>query len=150
MLRCINCGKEYPERVNATYCCGKNIGYTDVYSTSIPSMKDYISTPLDYDSELDVYLKREDQNPSGTFKYRKAYFINSRRWHGKFALATSGNQAMSLARFIHPERVYLYVSQHISFEKLRKLQYYYSNIEIVDRILTTYELCKGDLNNTWN
>ena len=129
MLKCIFCGEEYPEEINETHCfCGNSkVEYTNLYSTTIHNYP-FKETPLEEYSK-NIFLKREDKNPFGTFKDRKstlikhagvpyfhrgkyAFSCGTRPFKTKFALASSGNQAISFAEIcpVYAWHTYLYIS----------------------------------------
>lgn len=155
MLKCIQCGREYKEEINKT-CCDEKLEhnkpyiYTNLYSTSI-KLFPFKESPLEK-IDANLWLKREDKNEiSGTFKDRKTVFVSH---HKKFALASSGNQAISLANFniqmmkymhyitFYP--TYLYISPDIDNKKLNLLKQKYGEITFTDRILTSKELCQDE------
>ena len=150
MLKCIVCGKEYPEEFNvANDGCSENPNFTTLFSTSIKSFE-FPPSPIaehGYDGRQ-VFLKHEDQNPFGSFKDRKSAFLCTQS-HRKFALATCGNQALSLANYELNEDVLLYVPSDISYKKLMALHHFYPKIIFADRILTTQELTEGE-SDRWN
>ena len=159
MLKCIFCGKEYPEEINETHCfCGNsNVKYTNLYSTSIKNYP-FKESPLEKCSQ-DVYLKREDKNEFGSFKDRKTFFIAHLLNTGqmpldqKFALASSGNQAISFSKIgnafgLLAKNTYLYVSPETLIEKLKLLEAY-RKIEVTDKILSDAELRKFE-DDRWN
>lgn len=153
MLKCINCGAEFNESINMTSCpkCGTNPLLTQLYSTTIKNFS-FEPTPTQYDFTEKVYLKREDKNPFGTFKDRKSFFILRKTHPGsKFALASSGNQAISFAKTLNLKyhNTYLYVSPKINEKKLEILKRYYDEITFVDHILTTEQLTRFE-KDRWN
>ena len=113
---------------------------------------DFPESPLEEYSE-NVWLKREDKNINGSFKDRKSAFINQNRKSGdsKFALASCGNQALSLAKtnVNLADNTYLYLPQVVSYEKLYELRKYYKSITFVDIILSTSELVQNE-SDRWN
>ena len=150
MLRCLHCGKEYIENFNIQTC---NVDHgdwpfnTNLYSTSIKNFS-FETTPLEKESKY-LYLKREDKNlTTRNFKDRKSFFVLGKR--SKFALASSGNQAISLAEnnlkyFGKDLDAYLYVSPSINTEKLFRLKKLYSKINFTDRILTADEILQHEV-----
>lgn len=175
MLKCIFCGEEYPEEINETHCfCGNSKAeYTNLYSTSIKNYP-FKETPLEkigynnvYGLDPNICLKREDKNPFGTFKDRKSTLIKHLRvpyfhkgkhaftvgtlpFKTKFALASSGNQAISFSNICpeYAQSTYLYVSPNISDEKLAKL-HIYKEITFTNKILSDGELRKFE-DDRWN
>ena len=150
MLKCIFCGEEYPEEINETHCfCGNSKAeYTNLYSTSIKNYP-FKESPLEKCSK-DVFLKREDKNEFGSFKDRKSTFIYHILTSGKFALASSGNQAYSFAKICptYAWNTYLYVSPETPIKKLKLLEAY-KEIEVTDKILSDAELRKFE-DDRWN
>jgi len=165
MLKCISCGFELPEKFNSIACpkCSNDEIHNWLYSTSLKNFE-CKGTPLTkYDSN--TWLKREDSSLlSGTFKDRKTSFLQSflnKHLKQKFALASSGNMAISFSklwaaidsyhkcayRFSHD--TYLWVSPDISHQKLQILQKAYPEINFTDKILSTEELTLGEADR-WN
>jgi len=77
--------------------------------------------------EKDVYLKREDQNPTGSVKDRgMAYLISWAKSKGivNLALSSSGNSAISAAAYCQVAGIKLniFVSDKIQTEKLEKIK----------------------------
>ncbi len=157
MLRCIKCGQEYREEFNKNQCthCTELPNVTNLYSTSIKNF-DFKPSPLEKVNNV-LYLKREDKNEiSGTFKDRKSVYIFKNSL--KLALASSGNQAISLAKYSlqkgeffsnYIENTYIYVSPYIIGYKLEFLKNFYDEVTFTDRILSTQELTQGETDR-WN
>jgi hypothetical protein len=158
MLRCIHCGAEYKEEFNKNQCnsCVEKPNLTNLYSTSIKRYGCFATQKAEKVND-NLFLQREDKNPfSGTFKDRKTVFIAN---YEKIAVASSGNQAISLAkynsfmntffRWIPLNQLYLYVSPHINQEKLKLLKEFYDEINFTDRILSIDELTQGE-SDRWN
>ena len=155
MLKCIECGHETQETFNVTQCAcsitdlkSVTIPITTYYSTSIKKYPFSIS-PIERHNNI-LLLKREDFNkPSGTFKDRKATYVNY--IHDKFAVASSGNQAIALAkvRGLQYDPTYVYVSCYVDNKKLEILRSYFSEITFTDQILSTYKLIRGE-KDRWN
>lgn len=173
MLKCIICGKEYPEKVNFTNDgCHANPLFTTLYSTTIPSL-DYTTppkfeglgllsdkccspgiyeTPLVESDKKNVWLKREDQQINGSFKSRKALHVSNtyiEKIKG-FALASCGNQATALYQIKSGTAsiTKLYLPSDVSIQKLKSLLKYYESVTLVDRILSTKELINDE--DRWN
>jgi threonine synthase len=73
-----------------------------------------------------VYLKREDLNPSGSFKDRSiAYQISQHLQNGenKFVISSSGNAAISTIKYckLFPCELNVFVSKNIPADKLMRL-----------------------------
>lgn len=81
-----------------------------------------------------IYLKREDQNPTGSVKDRGlAYQISAlvQQGHKKFTISSSGNAAISAAAYceLAVAELTVFVSPKIKTNKLKKLKVY-KNINI--------------------
>ena len=158
MLKCIICGGEMPEQFNLTQHeeCADDEHFTTLYSTKMPYLN-FPESPCDemisFDTGEHVWYKREDKNAiSQSFKDRKSAFIkNISPISQKFALASCGNQALSLAKTFRnlADNTYLYLPSDISYEKLKDLRSLYKDISFVDRILSTSELAQNE-SNRWN
>jgi cysteine synthase len=149
MLKCINCGKTFDEIINVNQCdCSIDDDlHTNLYSTSIKHFPT-VETALELDKKLGVYLKREDKNPTGTFKDRKSLLL-AKRYETKFALASSGNQAISCGKYLSKLDIYLYVPSDIDITKLITLRDLYDEIEFLDETWTAEKLTKGEADR-WN
>ena len=153
MLKCISCGFELPEKFNSIACpkCSNDEIHNWLYSTSLKNFE-CKGTPLTkYDSN--TWLKREDSSLlSGTFKDRKSIFL-SKYCHQissmGFALASSGNMAISFAKVFNVRNTYLWVSPQIDYKKLQILYKFYPEINFTDQILSTEELTRGE-DDRWN
>jgi threonine synthase len=168
VLKCISCGREFPEVFNYISCphCSTDEIHNWLYSTSLKvfPFKESPLQKIDKTNDLgkEFWLKREDKNPFGTFKDRKSNYIKCKfrsieAGHEyekiqKFALASSGNMAISFGSInsSHPCFTRLFVSPHINLKKLQALQKLnYREINFTDKILTTDELT-NDESDRWN
>jgi hypothetical protein len=170
LLRCIKCGQEYKEEINVNQCpkCAELPNVTNLYSTTIRNFG-FKPSPLHKIKE-NLYLKREDFNEYGrTFKDRKSVFVLNK--HKKFVLASSGNQALSLARYEEEHTqpfiiktpnahftmpptytkadITLYLSPYVNEKKFEELRNCYKSINFTDRILSTKELTQDEIDR-WN
>ncbi len=73
-----------------------------------------------------LYLKREDMNPTGSFKdrslaYQMSYYYQQRK--KEFVISSSGNAAISAARYslLFQCLIHIFVSKNIPLEKLKRL-----------------------------
>jgi threonine dehydratase len=107
---------------------------------------------------ISAWLKREDKNlASGTFKDRKTMFI-AKKSINNYALASSGNMAISFAKvhLVHGygayhlvKESYLWVSPQINLKKLQIIRQYYSEVNFTEKILTPKQLTKNEPTR-WN
>ncbi len=148
MLRCIVCNKEYKEKINLTNDgCAKSL-YTTLYRTTIPNFM-HLETPLEKKSD-NLWLKREDKGDNrSSFKDRKTKYVLSTETL-KFALASCGNQALSLKRNINFPRydIKLFLPNNIPLFRLEQLCIFNPTFTF-GKILSTNELIEGD-NTRWN
>jgi len=99
------------------------------------------NTKEEYFPPLDVILKREDQNPTGSLKDRGLAFLVSKAWSegfGSFVLSSSGNAAISAANYCNLAKLKLkiFVSPKIDKNKLLVLKQMKADISIDNRPLS--------------
>ena len=99
------------------------------------------NTKEDYCNALDVTLKREDQNPTGSLKDRgMAYLISKALSLGekKFVLSSSGNAAISAVKYAQKAGLALkvFVSPRVDKGKLEILKKAQADVLIEERPLT--------------
>lgn len=99
------------------------------------------NTKEDYFKPLKIYLKREDQNPTGSLKDRGMAFLVSWAWsqkNDKFVLSSSGNAAISAFSYCKKAglKLKIFVSPHIQKGKLEILKNLGADVEIDNRPLT--------------
>lgn len=92
-------------------------------------------------AQLDVILKREDQNPTGSLKDRGMAFLISKAWSEgftNFVLSSSGNAAISAVNYCQKVNLNLkiFVSPKIDKNKMLVLKQMRADIFIDDRPLT--------------
>lgn len=85
------------------------------------------NTREEYFAPLDIFLKREDQNPTGSLKDRGMAFLISKAWSegfNCFVLSSSGNAAISAANYCQKANLALkvFVSSKIDKNKLLVLK----------------------------
>lgn len=123
----------------------KGIWQYSQYLTDVPSVfrlsLNEGNTKEEFFAHLDVILKREDQNPTGSLKDRgMAYLISKARSEGfnNFVLSSSGNAGISAANYCRLAGVKLkiFVSPRINAKKLEVLKKIVENVSINERPLT--------------
>ncbi len=123
----------------------KGIWQYSQYLTDVPSVfrlsLNEGNTKEEFFAYLDVVLKREDQNPTGSLKDRgMAYLISKARSEGftNFVLSSSGNAAISAANYccLAGVKLKIFVSPRINTKKLEVLKKIVENVSINERPLT--------------
>lgn len=99
------------------------------------------NTKEEYFAPLDIILKREDQNPTGSLKDRGMAFLVSKAWSQgfeSFVLSSSGNAAISAVNYCQKAELKLkiFVSPKIDKNKLLVLRQMQVDMSIDDRPLT--------------
>lgn len=99
------------------------------------------NTKEEYFAPLDIILKREDQNPTGSLKDRGLAFLISKAWSEgftSFVLSSSGNAAISAVNYCQKAELKLkiFVSPKIDKNKLLVLKQMKADISIDNRPLT--------------
>lgn len=88
-----------------------------------------------------IWLKREDQNPTGSLKDRGMAFVVSKAvsdGHKNFVLSSSGNAAISASQYCASigANLFVYVSPRMNPEKLKVLKSGNSKVTVTERPLS--------------
>ncbi len=110
--------KYYKDQIEKDFQLTKGEG-----NTPCPKCKK-LSNALQLNS---IYLKREDKNPTGSFKdrslaYQLSYYFQQGK--KKFAISSSGNAAISAINYakLFPSTLHVFVSNNIPSEKNQRLK----------------------------
>ncbi|MCK4433737.1 MAG: pyridoxal-phosphate dependent enzyme [Methanomicrobia archaeon] len=167
---CPQCGKEY-EYVSICECGSPLLIKEDIkkiqfrgkgvwrYEDLLPVKKKISlnegNTPIIYFNDLDLYMKDETRNPTGSFRDRAATVILSHCDRKRLACGSNGNLGASIAAYsaFAGKESYLFVPKYVERGKLLQMMMYNAQIirvgETVDDLLDpVQEACR--LNNFYD
>ncbi len=170
VFRCPQCGKEYD---HITLCeCGSPLvvvqengevqfrghgvwRYADLLPIEKKVSLNEGGTPVTHLDDLDLYIKDETRNPTGSFRDRAATVVLSHCEKEKIACGSNGNLGASIAAYatFAGKESYLFVPQYADRGKLLQMMMYNAKVirvgEIVDDLVEpVQEACR--LNNFYD